>query len=868
MRATLASLIDDFHRHRDGIAIVAHRGNRRYGTTYGELAELAGRFSAELEARGVLPGERVVLWGENSAEWVGCFFGCVLRGVIAVPLDAAGAAEFTARVVRDVAPKMIVGDPALLRVLQPELPQGVAQMSFGTLTNVLPRVCSLSVSNSVTNNIPFQIVFTSGTTSEPKGIVHTHRNVLVTLEPIEREMQHYLRYERWVHPLRFLHSVPLSHVFGQFMGLWIPALLGAEVHFTDSFETSGMLDTIRRERISVLIAVPRVLQLVRAHLLARFAGLAAELDAAERMPIARRWWTFRRVHRMLGWKFWAVICGGATLPAEVERFWGRLGLALIQGYGMTETTALVTLNHPFRIKQGSIGSTLPGREVKITEEGEILVRGEMLSSATWRRGRMEEREGEWLATGDLAEQSASGELRFVGRKGDVIVTAAGMNLHPGDIEQALSRQPGVRGCAVVGCELAAGTEPVAVVLFTGSDAELASAVDGANRTLAEFQQIRRVLRWPEVVFPYTPNGKLLRRQIAAWACGERGALSHTRKEYAGQGDVLLALIAEVTGEAVGVGSGSAAELRLSDDLHLDSLGRVQLQSLIEQRLGIEMDDDVAAGARTMGELRTVVERGMGPGLQRAGSSERPGCEGHEQAGSDDAQSYPTWPWTWPIRVVRVAFLEVVVRPLVALLAAPRIVRRDVTYPDGPLLLIANHVTAYDGALVLHALPGPLRRRVAAAMSGDMLLDLRHGRNQGSWWLNWIAPAGYALVTALFNVFPLPRARGFRRSFAHAGRAMDNGYSVLIFPEGTRTRDGQMHAFRPGIGLLARQSGVPVLPVALAGLGELKMGRVRWFRSGRLTVLVGTPITISETEQPAESARRLEAAVRELLSEHM
>ena len=114
VREHLASLVEEFRSHAGETAVVSHRGNRRYATTYGELAGIAGRFAAELERRGVAPGERVALWGENSAEWIGVFFGCLLRGVIAVPLDAAGASEFAARVVKDVAPRLVVGDARLL----------------------------------------------------------------------------------------------------------------------------------------------------------------------------------------------------------------------------------------------------------------------------------------------------------------------------------------------------------------------------------------------------------------------------------------------------------------------------------------------------------------------------------------------------------------------------------------------------------------------------------------------------------------------------------------------------------------------------------------------------------------------------------
>jgi long-chain acyl-CoA synthetase len=876
VRLHLASLVDDFtKRHRD-IAIVAHRGNRRFATTYGELRELAGRFSAELARRGIAPGDRIVLWGDNSAEWIACFFGCILRGVVAVPLDAAGAPDFAARVIADVSPKLIVGDAKRLTSLTKHgqfTTYNSQLIDLANLRTELPPEPVFAVSAAITADTPFQIVFTSGTTSEPRGIVHTHRNVIASLAPIEREMQKYLRYERWVHPLRFLHSLPLSHVFGQFMGLWIPPLLGAELHFAEALEASRTVELIRRERISVLIAVPRVLQLLRAHLLARFPGLAEDIQVSEGYKLYKRWWRFRHVHRTFGWKFWAVISGGATLPGELETFWNSLGYALIQGYGMTETSALVTLNHPFKIKQGTIGKPLPGREVRITPEGEILVRGPMLATATWQGGAMRPRDSEWLATGDLAEQSPTGELRFLGRKGDVIVTAAGLNIHPADLEAALQRQPGVRACTVVPCDTAAGPEPVCVVIFSGAEAELQRAVDAANRTLAEYQQIRRVLRWPELQLPYTSTGKLLRRQVAQWACA---ALAHRTDLAPASSDTLLPLIAEITGEASPAkGAQSTDALRLSEDLHLDSLGRVQLQTLIEQRLSVELDDDAIAAVTAVGQLRKLIEHQLGgPSVTREGAEsqavpvvrQQPSAILVDEAGDRGSESYPRWPWTPSIRILRAVFIEGVMRPLVALLAAPRIVREEGTYPERPFLIIANHVTAYDGALILYALPAPLRRRVAAAMSGEMLLDLRLGHNQGNWFVNLVAPIGYWLVTALFNVFPLPRARGFRRSFSHAGEAMDRGYSVLIFPEGTRSRDGRMHAFRPGIGLLARDSAVPVLPIALAGLGELRVAGQGWLRSGKLTIRIGKLIQPSATEDPNELTRQLEGAVRDLLGQ--
>jgi long-chain acyl-CoA synthetase len=320
-------------------------------------------------------------------------------------------------------------------------------------------------------------------------------------------------------------------------------------------------------------------------------------------------------------------------------------------------------------------------------------------------------------------------------------------------------------------------------------------------------------------------------------------------------------------------------MRLSEDLHLDSLGRVQLQSALEQRFGVELEDDAVANLEDVAELRALVEQQLaGPAAERMQSSREysaPSSVEREKAESalrtkDNLQAatadhiYPRWPWSWAMQAGRGAFIELVMRPVVWLLGAPRVVREAAELPDAPVLVIANHVTAYDGALVLYALPAKLRRRVAAAMSGEMLMDMRRARNQENALANFFGPVTYWLLTALFNVFPLPRARGFRRSFAHAGEAMDHGYSVLIFPEGTRSRDGRLHAFRPGIGLLAAESRVPIVPVALVGLGELRASGERWFRSGKIEVRIGRAIPAAEEESdPAQLTARLEEAVRRL-----
>jgi long-chain acyl-CoA synthetase len=233
------------------------------------------------------------------------------------------------------------------------------------------------------------------------------------------------------------------------------------------------------------------------------------------------------------------------------------------------------------------------------------------------------------------------------------------------------------------------------------------------------------------------------------------------------------------------------------------------------------------------------------------------------AAQSDSYVYPRWPWIWPLRSLRIVFVECIMRPLVALLAAP-VVHGSNLLAQGPIIVIANHVTRFDVPLILYSLPPALRRRTAVAMAGDMIQDWRHARNQGAWWLNLFAPIQYLLVAALFNIFPLARSADFRRSFAHIGEALDRGYNLIIFPEGHRSMEGTLQPFRPGIGLLALESNAAILPIALHGLGTLKKERMGWFHSGRIAVRFGSLVHIDTTRSPEAISAELQRTIDELL----
>ena len=475
--------VENFGRHRHECAFRQRRGYRMESFTYGEVMEMAFALARKLEARGIAKGDRVMLWGENCAEWVAAFFGCALGGVIVVPMDDGSAPEFALRVFRQVEAKLLVGSRQHVHECA-AAGHSIATLTLEDLSQAVGSGPTAPSAVAVERNDTLQIVFTSGTTADPKGVVITHGNVLANIAPLEREMRGYLKYERLVHPLRFLNLLPLSHVFGQFLGMFLPPLLGGTVIFQGELKPTEVMNTIRRERVSVLVTVPRVLQSLKQKIerdiedRGEAEAFRARFKAAEGKHFLRRWWMFRAIRRQFGWKFWAFISGGAALDSETEEFWGRLGYAAIQGYGLTETTSLISVNHPFRLGKGSIGKVLPGREVKLAADGEILVRGGGVASGYWEGTgnpgvhSVSDDEG-WYRTGDIGALDEAGNLYFKGRKKEVIVTPGGTNVYPEDLEAALRRQPEVKDCVVVGIERGGNARAV-----RGRDPERRAGIGG------------------------------------------------------------------------------------------------------------------------------------------------------------------------------------------------------------------------------------------------------------------------------------------------------------------------------------------------------------------------------------------------------
>jgi long-chain acyl-CoA synthetase len=839
VRSSVADYLADFQRLSNEQAYAERVGYRLVRWTYGDVAALAFRFARELIAIGIIKGDRVVIWGPNSAAWVAAFLGCANRGVIAVPMDDAASPDFAVRVFQQVQARLLVCSRDHAQASLPSL-------FFEEMQASLQSRSPLPLEHEKINpEDALEIVFTSGTTAEPKGVVITHGNVLSNVVPLEAQIKPYLKYARIVHPLRFLNLLPLSHVFGQFLGMYLPSLLRGAVFFQETLKPGDIIHTIRGERISVLVAVPRMLQSLKEKIerdladVGRLDKFRKQFAAAEGEHFLRRWWIFRRIHRQMGWKFWAFISGGAALDHETETFWARLGFAVIQGYGLTETTSIISVNHPFKVNRGSIGKVLEGREVKLAPDGEILVRGSGVASGYWSGGELRPVSSEegWYHTGDIGQLDADGNLFFKGRKKDVIVTPAGMNVYPEDLENALKAQPEVKDCVVVPLAQNGNAEPCAALIFRSSSQDAAPIVDRANQSLAEYQRIRRWIIWPNEDFPRTSTQKPRRAEIVETTqkiLSSGGATAPVGKT------ALADLISQIK-------KGSARTLsenaRLDSDLNLSSLDRVELLSALEDRYQVDLSETRFSAVNTVGDLERMLKGEAPPRV---------------------VYHYPRWVQHWPVTWVRFLVHYTLLLPSVFILGWPRIIGRENLHGvNGPVLVVCNHIADVDVGFILAALPARLRHKLATAAGGEALEALRTPPANRNFFVRIFDRIEWFFGVALLNLFPLPRDAGFRDSFAYAGESVDRGCSVLVFPEGHHTTDGKMRPFRAGVGLLVNDLSVPVVTMRIDGLFEVKHAGKRMARPYQIKVRLGSPIEFKRGTDPQRIADQLRAAVEQL-----
>jgi long-chain acyl-CoA synthetase len=818
---TLVEALAEIHRLGDREALRFYNGFRTWKLTYAELYRQIASFAAYLDGAGLRKGDRLIIWSENRPEWVSVFWASVARGVELVPVDYRSSIDLVRRIQGEVHARLIVTGEAVTC-------ESIGALHFSiTEFAGLPENNRFDVSEISADDV-VEIVYTSGTTGEPMGVVHRHKNICANLTPIQKEMRKYEKWARPFQPVRILDMLPLSHLFGQSMGIFIPPLLGGAAVFMLEFHPGAILATIRREHVSVLVSVPKLLINLRHEIERKFHPPNVTAKRQGIAGIFERWWRYRKVHGALGFKFWALVVGGAEVIPDVEAFWTRLGFLVVQGYGLTETSPVVALNHPFHAHSGSIGKPLPGQEVKIAADGEILVRGDSVIQEYMGAGAASHTRVEdgWLHTGDIGEIDAQGRLYYKGRKKELIVTSEGLNVYPQDVERALNAIPQVKDSAVVSARRNQEEQVHAALILQDRSADPAAIIAEANRRLEAHQRIQSWSVWPGEDFPRTPSTLKLKRAEIAQRIGQ-GA-STAKAEDAGS------MLARLKGANQG------------KELGISSLERVELLSELENKYGVELDERRFSEITSVDEINTLIHQ--------AG----------EQPVRVERLLLPRWTRSWPVRAFRFLFFQAVIIPLFrGLLTLTVEGIENLRNLNSPVLFASNHQSDLDTPAIFVALPPRWRYHVAPAMSQD-------------YFRSWLEPVSvplkqrlstmveYFLATGIFNAYPLPqRMAGVRRALKYTGELIDEGYCPLVYPEGMRTPNGTLQPFKTGIGLMATRLRVPVVPVHLAGLFEIYSSHHHWPQRGPVKVTFGAPLHFEQEHDEVTAARMIEEAIHQL-----
>jgi long-chain acyl-CoA synthetase len=886
----LGSYVDRMEKWPDRVYLVGTRGYRARAWTYRAVISAIRAMSAELARSKIGKGDRVLLFGASCPEWVVAFFAVLERGAVVVPLDAGASPEFVKRILKKAKPSLSIGEPLPLRSALPFIPFSLIEELGHSGARGEPRdegrPHGAREDARMDENTLAEIVFTSGTTSDPKGVMLTHGNILANLKPFAEGIDRRERLVRFLTPFRMLCAVPYSHMFGQAAGIFLPILLGSTVYFTRDAGPAALCRAIRRDRILTLITVPRVMKLLADHVKAELSvrgkmpSFIRRWDRLVRLPYPIRALLYLDIHRLLGLRFWSFIVGGASLDNDTHEFWRRLVYSVFQGYGLTEAAPMVTMFNPFRHDRQSVGKLIPGQEIRIGAGGEILLRGDNVMSGYYLdpANTKSVLDGGWLRTGDIGKIDGEGHLFIQGRIKDMISTSDGHNVFAEDVEKVLRGIAGVRDAVVFG-SMKGGGESVQAALIMEAGASGDAVVRKANTLLLPFQRIRGFTIWTGKDFPRTSTQKVKKSEVLK-AIGTKASRPES-------GDLLEGL---VPGRA-------DPNARLVEELGLDSLDLVEVVSRVEKKYGVSIDESLIGPGATVGDLERMATRGAGTGGATPGTGGAvPGTGAFTTAAPAPAAAVPgflsspgqtaapaavlpmpRWARSLPVRVIRRFLMDFFVLP--GFRVVFRVRARESTallQTEEPCIIAANHTSNLDPVFLLLALPMRFRGRVSPAMGLNRFhahftrfaaakkphAETHAGsRDGGRGFISFLHGAAYFLVTLLFQTFPFPQGTAYRPSLEYTGELLDRGLSILIFPEGEVSRSRQPRKFRGGMAKIAELTEAPVLPV---GIKWGKSSRKRIARQ-EITVSFGKPARYGGDGHD-EFAQKVETEVRELARE--
>ncbi len=822
---TLIDLFETFETSGSKPAFVNRTGLRRLEVSYSALHDLALKMANLLAQNGVAPGDRVLIWGPNSSWWAIAWWGIILRGAIAVPVDFMSDLARTESIrsltqvklvlqSRFKADRIVAGSSLLLENLQFLLED---QKPISEIIAAVPEDIA-------------QLIYTSGTTGNPKGVILTHKNLVANILQINQQVP-IINAE-----FSFLSLLPLSHMFEQMGGFLTPLYRGATIIYMRTLKPSAIMAALGEEDIYVIMSVPRLMQLLKTsieqelaekHLLSPFRRL---IQLTTGLPQGLKRILYFPVQRKFGRHFTVFVSGGAPLNPDLFKFWSSIGFIVLEGYGLTETSPVLCVNTMERQLAGSVGPPLPGVKLKL-EAKEVLVQGDNVFP-----GYYENEEASrdaftadgWFKTGDLGELDPDGWLIIKGREKELIVTGAGVNVYPDELEAVLNRIAGVKESCLIGLNRGDGEEVHAVLLLDGSGVKPEEIISQANKNLDTLHQITGFSIWSKPEFPKTTTLK-----IRKFAVKEQLAKGQHKDAAKAGNDSLLNLLARITGtDAVQI----REESLLVNDLGLTSIEQIELISFLEQEYRLDIEDSQIGQQTRVSDLRQIIAK-------------------REKHARHD--HFRFWTNNGFFRGLRMVWDTLLHDPLFRHFVTLEVQGiENLEKLDEPVFFVANHLSYLDHPAVMSALPSRLRYNCATAAWEEFFFGDYHGVEQ------LLRRLSYEYGTVLFNLFPLPQSQGFSGSLAYMGRLADAGINIMIFPEGGHSLDGAMQPFQLGLGIMVKELGLPVVPIKISGTDGVLPHEVKYPKQGKVTVTFGKPLRF-RYEESAEIVEQTRCAVERL-----
>ncbi len=821
---TVAEIVEGF-KARDKIAFVNKTGYRTFTISYMELHGRILKAARMLEKTGLCKGDKILLWGYNGPDWGILFLAAAVRGIVVVPIDYMALPGYVSKIQSIVKAKLIAHSEYKL---VPKL--GIKEIIIEHLEKLTEGTPEDGGMGEVNEDGILEIVFTSGTTGHPKGVMLTHKNVMSNLSSIKQCI-------KINENQTFLSLLPMSHMLEQTPGFLAPLSTGCTIVYVRSLRPELIFKALSNESITNIIAVPRLLKLFSDSItreIEKRRAAAIIYKLACNLPLNARKCLFLPIRRKFGRRFQYFVSGGAPLSEELQSFWERMGFVIVQGYGLTECSPVLSCNTPEEQKQGSVGRPLPGVTIKVGNEGEILAQGDNVTKGYYLDSRKTKElfENGWMRTGDVGYFDSEGRLFLKGRKKDVIVTSGGEKVHPEDVEEALLELREVKEACVLGIPDNEGGEEVHAELILRTKANARVLVETANKELNQYQQIMSYALWHNEDFPRTTTMKVKKADVLQ-------AILRRKEQVKTNGKMEIPKLFEVISRIEGVkASAIKPEAKLSLDLKLTSVNRVELVSMHEQAFNVDISEEQITGETTVRDLEQIVK-----------------CR--EKA--IRKKIFRKWTLLPPIMALRTVYNSLVTDSFIRLLCRTKTMgTENLKGLKGPAIFVANHVGYLDVPNILLALPMNIRRKMAVAAFQEYFFP-----EKANILRRLLLKFYYNYSTILVNIFPFPKLKGYKRNIEYAGELLDKKWNILFFPEGEHTKTGKMQPFKMGIGWLVKEMRVPIVPIRHFGLEKVLARNDKFPRPGKVIVKIGKPIMLDYTKSIPQITAEVQKLVEKL-----